>query len=658
MSYEYIIAEVKGRVALLALLAFTELCGAQTHPALKDAQLAPLVPARRFVANTDFASGHRLSPDGRKLLWTEVVGFDQGLAVRDLDGTDVRRFATGRLANHAWLADSRHLAYVRDLSGDENTRIFVIDTDDPGSAPAHITPWPKARSLIASTLDPAARKFFFISNRREASAFDLYETDFRGGEVRQTMRNAGDVTQWVIDVDGTLGGRIRVDGADAGANRVFEVRERGAWREIRRWDGHSFTSVTALDRARGIALMLSDIERDTLSAVEVSLADGSERVLASDPRVDLFFTHLVPGSARLYAARFVPDYPLTRVLAPELEAPLRNALQAAFPGGLLGFGVGSADRELRRVLVFPFTAEGSRTMLFDRSSGALTMIRDETTDPEVRALVSEMPVRFSARDGLVINGYLLRPAGTEGRRVPLVALIHGGPWARDSWISKRLVSDGNLAQFLANRGYAVLTVNYRGSYGYGRRFMNAGIGELGNKSQDDIADAVRWAVAEGIADPRKVAILGASFGGFSVYMNLIREPGLYACGVSRVGVANWARAIEEFPPYWKNFMHVFHRFYGDPRDSAQRARLMEMSPVAYLDRIRAPLLVVHGAKYVRVMNQDSEEMVAGLRALGRPVESLTFADEGHSIRRWQNRLLYFRKIEGFLAGCLGGRVEG
>ena len=237
----------------------------------------------------------------------------------------------------------------------------------------------------------------------------------------------------------------------------------------------------------------------------------------------------------------------------------------------------------------------------------------------------------------------------------MVVSVHGGPWLRDYWTSRRLVSDHSHAQHLANRGYAVLMVNYRGSDGYGKQFMNAAQRKLGTLSQDDIADGVRWAIREGIADPKRIAITGASFGGYSVYMNLLRSPELYACGVSTVGVANWPRAIEAFPPYWKPYTYFYRRFYGDPSDPADRAQLDAQSPVHRIADIRVPLLVIHGANDVRVMKQDSEDVVAALKAAGRPVEYLVFDDEGHSIRRWQNRVTAFRRVEQFLAACLGGR---
>jgi len=626
------------------------------------AQDRPLIPIRRFVANTDATGDYRVSQDGKRLLWSEVVGFDQGLAVREVSGGDVRRFATGRLARasvatlyQVWLADHRHFAYVRDLAGDENTRIYVQDGDEPAAPPRELTPWPKAKSFIVSTLDPRGTHLYFSSNRRDPVSFDLFEAEIATGSIRELGRNPGDVTQWILDVDGGLGGRIRAVGADGSGERAFEIQEQGTWREIRRWNRDSSAAVLALDRLRGVALMSSNIGRDTMAVVRIALTGGEEEVVFEDPRVDVSFTHIQSGTTHVFGARIVPDFPQTRMFDAGLEADLKHALQLRFPEGLRGFTLGNADLGLRNLLVFPVTDDGPRTLLFDRAGNRLVTLEDQSADAEIRALVPEQPVRYATSDGTVIHGYLLRPAGSDGKRVPMVMSVHGGPWRRDYWTSRRLVSNHSYAQFLANRGYAVLMVNYRGSWGYGKKFMNAAARKLGTLSQDDIADGVRWAIREGIADPTRIAISGASFGGYSVYMNLLRSPELYACGVSTVGVANWPRAIEEFPPYWRHDAHLIRRFYGDPRDPVERAQLAEQSPVHRIADIGVPLFVVHGAKDVRVMKQDSDDVVAALKSAGKPVDYLMFADEGHGVNRWQNRMVYYQRTEEFLGACIGSR---
>ena len=251
-----------------------------------------------------------------------------------------------------------------------------------------------------------------------------------------------------------------------------------------------------------------------------------------------------------------------------------------------------------------------------------------------------------------MHGYLIRPRGVTGP-APLVVNIHGGPWARNRWSPASYDTD----QLLANRGYVVMTVNYRSSTGYGREFMLAGRMQTFDRVQQDIAEAAQWAVDQGLADPKHMAVLGASFGGFSVMAQLIRQDPDWRCGVNMVGVADWVRVMENWPPFWRN-RHWFEAFYGNPRDPVERERAMQQSPITHIDRIQAPMLVIHGANDIRVLKQDSEDVVAALRQLGRPVEYLSFANEGHSVRRWRNRLEMWRRIEDTLAGCLGGRSAG
>lgn len=254
----------------------------------------------------------------------------------------------------------------------------------------------------------------------------------------------------------------------------------------------------------------------------------------------------------------------------------------------------------------------------------------------------------------------MRPLGLRGQAVPLVVVIHGGPWLRDYWAPAEPNSGYAGSQLLANRGYAVLHINYRGSSGYGGQHMYAGVRELAGRTQDDITDGVQWAISNGIADPAHIGLLGDSFGGFSVLSQMTRLPERYACGVNIVGIADWERWLDAKPPYWRNTMHWWSLFLGvaSPPSAEDRQRLRLSSPLSHVDALRAPLLVIHGANDVRVARQDSDQLVADLQHRQRPVEYLLFADEGHAIRKWRNRLRMWRAIEDFYAACLGGRSSG
>jgi len=430
----------------------------------------------------------------------------------------------------------------------------------------------------------------------------------------------------------------------------------GQWRTVRTVGGWDEFRLHRIDRAAGRAWGLSNVGRDKSALVEVELASGRETVLAQHAEVDLQYVYYLRTQAVPVAFLTDAGYPAARYLDAGLAADVDRAVQRALERGWLAAPPRftrpqSASEDARRWVIRALDDFDDAELLVDRDSGEVTRL--DPPERERRAILSaHEPFAFTTSDGRDINGYLVRPRGVPGP-APLVVLVHGGPWARDHWSSAAF----NPIQLLANRGYAVMMVNYRGSSGYGRAFMMAGKQQYFTRMQQDIAEAAQWAIARGLADRERMAVLGASFGGFSVLAQLARQDPAWRCGVDIVGVANWARVIENWPSFWRN-RHFFHAYYGDPADPAQRAEMVANSPVSHLERITAPLLVIHGANDIRVLRQDSDDVVAGLRALGRPVEYLSFPDEGHSVRRWRNRLEMWRRVEDRLAGCLGGRSAG
>lgn len=653
---------------LAALAAFLWLAGCATparHPALARAEAAgtlpPLVPMRRFVANVDFERGFLVSPDGEQLVWSRTVGTDAGLAVRAVAGGPMRTFATGYLPRpvgpaYTWLPDSRHVAYLKDLRGDENTQLHVLDSTGE-RADWHVTPWPGVRSFYVAPGERGSPRFFFASNRRDRSTMDLYEADAASRTVREVARSDGHVLYWIVGEDQRLAGRVRqlapADGSDA-ALEVLQPDDR--WRPLRTIGGWDFMSVQRIDPGRRKAWALSNLGRDKTALIEIDTDSGAERVLASHPLVDLSVAYFTRFAAGPVASLAEPGHPAIEYLDAALGSEVARAAQRAVAQGALA--------EAPRALVPQSSSEDGRRwvlrargdhddaeLLLDRTNGAVTRL--DPPQPQARVLLSaEEPFSFQASDGRTLHGYVIRPRGVDGP-APMVVMIHGGPWARDRWSPALFSSE----QMLANRGYAVLSVNYRGSAGYGREYMMAARHEYFGRLQQDIAEAADWAVAEGIADPRAMAVAGASFGGYSVLTQLIQQRHDWRCGIDWVGVANWTRIFANWPPYWRN-RHMFEHFLGDPGKPEERARILQQSPVTHLDKIKAPLLVIHGANDVRVLRQDSDDVVEGLRKLGRPVEYLSFDDEGHAVRRWRNRLEMWRRVEDTLAACLGGRSAG
>ncbi|RYF15174.1 MAG: S9 family peptidase [Comamonadaceae bacterium] len=655
-------------VLLLAVSALAALAGCASpprHPALVQAEAAstlpPLVPLRRFVANIDFAGGYTLSPDGAQLLWQQTVGTDSGLAVRPVADGTVRTFATGFLPRPAgptylWLQDSRHVAYLKDLRGDENTQLHVLDTQGTFD-PWAVTPWPGARSYFVGHGPAGSAKFFFASNRRDRATMDLYEADAATRSVREVARSDGHVLWWMVDTGFQLAARGRQLQPQDGSDVAVEVLDAdGRWRSVRTIGGWDTLWLHRIDRRAGKAWGVSNVGRDKNALVEMDLASGRETVLATHPEVDLQFVFYPRTQGVPLGYISEPGHPAMHWLDGALGADAERAVQRALERGLLAdrprvTRPQSASEDGRRWVMRAFGDFDDAELLVDRGTGEVQRL--DPREPERRTLLSpEEPYACTTSDGRKVTGYLVRPRGVPGP-APLVVMIHGGPWVREHWSSAAF----NGTQMLANRGYAVLTVNYRGSWGYGREFMMAGKDVTFTRLQQDIAEAAQWAIAQGAADPKRMAVFGGSFGGFSVLAQLIRKDHDWKCGVDLVGVANWPRVIENWPPFWRN-RHMFHAFYGDPKDPQQRARMLANSPISHLNKITAPLLVIHGANDIRVLREDSDEVVAGLRALGRPVEYLSFPDEGHSVRRWRNRMELWRRVEDHLSTCLGGRSAG
>ncbi len=652
--------------AALALGALTGCATAPVHPVLVAAQsvgtLPPLVPVRRFVANVDAEGGYQISPDGQRLLWQKTVGLDVGLAVRGVaPGAPETAYATGNMGRsggfQAWLADSRHIVFSKDPTGDENTQLWVQDTHSATLAPWAVVMQRGVRSGWVGRGPAGGATFFFVTNQRDRSTFDLYEADAQTRTVREVARSDGSVQAWLLGEDQRLAGRTRLLGKEDGADLAMELLQPdGQWKRVKTVGGFDSYWVHRIDTATGLAWVTHNLGRDKTALFEVNLTSGAERVLASNAVVDLSFPVLPAGTGAPVGVVAAPGYPELTWLDPVWQRDVDAAVQKAMAQRLLVAAPiitrpQSMSHDNQRVVLRSTDLHDTAELLLDRSTGTVTRL-----DPprgEASTLFSpDQPFSFRASDGRTIHGYVVRPLGVSGP-APMVVEIHGGPWARDNWQSGGFNTD----QLLANRGYAVLRVNYRGSHGYGRDHLWAADREYFGRLQQDIAEGVQWAVDQGIADPKRLAVFGGSFGGFSTLAQLILKPHDYRCGIDVVGVANWPRVVDNWPPFWRN-RHWFARTFGDVNNPQDRAQMLANSPVSHLDAITAPLLVIHGGNDVRVLKADSDDVVNSLRQRGHPVEYLLFENEGHSISKWRNRLAMWRKVEDTLATCLGGRSNG
>ncbi len=653
-------ATVRGRSAsLVAQLVALLACGsvaaapADTPP--------PLIPRAVLFGNAERLNP-MLSPDGRLLSWLapDANGV-LNVWVRS-EGEDSARAVTHETHRpipwYTWSASGSHVLYLQDSDGDENYHLFSAELKT--GAVRDLTPirGVRAQNVLVSRARPG--EVLVALNLRDPRLFDLYRVDLATGALTPEAENPGDVLSWTPDADFVIRGATAFEAATG----ATVIRVRGGagqpWRDVLRMPferalfpgqaaGGSLIAGFAVD---GRSLYVQSALGSGMGRlVRVDAITGAElEVVASHPRSDL--PDLGDGvlfddsTHRVLAVEFDPGTPEWTFLDARTREDFARIGRAA-PGFARILSRDAADR--RWVLSVSRGDAPDAYVLYDRGTRAVTRLWSAQPALERVALAKKRVVSIPARDGLALVCYLTVPPGVAARALPLVLLVHGGPWFRDADVFDAEV------QLLANRGYAVLQVNYRGSTGFGLAYYNAGDGQWGRGMQDDLYDAVRWAVARGIADPRRVASMGWSGGGYATLNALWQQPAMFACGVDGVGPGDVRVLFQSFPRYWVANLERFRRRVGDVEhdDSLWKA----ISPRFHVDAIRAPLLVGQGQNDPRVSLANADAMVKALRDAGREVTYVVYPDEGHGFARPENNLDFYGRVEEFLAKHLGGRAE-
>jgi len=618
-----------------------------THPSLVDATLPPLIPVEAFYTSSSQAHGYRISPDGTKLLWIAALNGRPTVHFSARDGSAAGTIPSDRAIRWAyWALDSRHVTAWRDEHGDENFHMLLADTVNAKLGFRDVTPHRGATVRFQQNFHDRPFEYLLLDNRRNRSEFDLYRLNVKSGAEALVLKNPGDISRYYTDQAGTV---IAVKRLLPGSNWSLEVPQGRGWRVIvtgsvedNLWiEGHPLAGA-------GWAWAISNRGRDRQVAVRLDLSNGVETLVHEDPEADIDDLLEDPVTYKLLAVRSMPGHVTFKVFDPAIRPVLeRLAADGPFDFKITGW---THDRTAATITVRRDT-HGASSYLLDRTTGRLSLLTSPAIARYARHLSAMKPVRFQARDGLVLNGYLTMPKGAPGQALPMILRVHGGPFTRDYW---GFEPDD---QFFANRGYAVLRLNYRGSTGYGRAFMTAAKKQFARKMQDDLIDGVRWAIEQGIADPARIAIYGHSYGGYATLVGLTMTPEIFAAGVDVVGVADLATALRTVPAYWKNGLGRWHVYVGQVTNARDLADMAARSPINYVDRIRRPLLVVQGANDVRVLRSHSESIVAAARENGVEVDYIVFDDEGHAIRRSRNKLALARAMERFFALHLGGRAE-
>lgn len=642
------------RVAVLFAVAAGWIAAA----AAREPSLPPLLD-RELIFGDPEIIGAQISPDGRFIAFIKPYKGTRNIWVKRTEepfdkAKPVTADTKRPIPAYFWSRDGKSILYVQDQAGDENYNVFAVD---PAAEPAPGADVPAARNLTdakgaraliyaVSKKDPDA--ILVGLNDRDPSWHDVYRLEISTGERTLIRKNTDRIAGWTFDLDDRLRLATRIN--DKGEKEILRVGAEGL-EVVYTCDAFETCGPARFHKDGRRVYMVTNKGTDLVRLILFDPETGAETPVDSDPlgRVDLAAPIFSEATDELVGTAYVDD----RVRLYWKDKAFRKDyrfLRAELGDAEIGFGSATRDESLW-IVTATSDVEPGATYLFDRKARKLALQYRVRERLPREALAPMRPIRYRSSDGLEIPAYLTLPKGVPAKGLPLVVVPHGGPWARDRW------GYDAIAQFLANRGYAVLQPNFRGSTGYGKTFLNAGNNEWGQKMQDDLTWGVKHLVDRGIADPKRVGILGGSYGGYATLAGVAFTPDLYAAAVAIVAPSNLITLLESIPPYWEAIRAIFHKRMGDPRTPEGKEQLLRQSPLTRADKIKTPLMVVHGANDPRVKRSEADQIVVALRDRGFPVEYIVAPDEGHGFARPVNNMATFAAAEKFLAKHLGGRFQ-
>ena len=621
-----------------------------------QAELPPLIPREVLFGFSD-RSNPRISPDGKMLAYIQPYKGVGNIWVRTLGKNDDKAITASPkrgLWGYSWVSGSKQILFRQQKGGDENHQLYLVDVKT--GEQRRLTNLEGVQVRVMAKESKFPDEILIQANLRDRRYHDVHRLNLKTGELTTVAENTEGFMGWLADHDYNVRAAMKVT---KDATRIIYVRDddKSPWRELISWGMEDALYSGPLDRKspmagiaftpdnRGIYL-ISNAGSNTTRLCVIDIATGKEKMLHHDIESDIEGILRHPTKGTIQAVSHQKERLVWSVLDGDIKEDF-DVLKNTQRGN---FNIISRD-ENDSLWTVGFSADNRPPTyyLYDRKTKKAKFLFAAYSKLENMTFAKMKPVKFKSRDGLTIHGYLTIPPGLEPKNLPMVVNVHGGPWNRDRWGWNTRV------QWLANRGYAVLQVNFRGSTSYGKDFLNASIREFGGKMDRDVVDGVKWAIAKGIADPKRTAIFGSSGGGWATLVGMTRWPDLYCCGVDLCGPSNLITFLNALPPYWKTWEGVWHKRVGHP--VKDRDFLISRSPFYKVDRIKNPLLIAQGANDPRVNRYESMQMALALKRAGKVIEYVEYHNEGHGLSIPENRIDFHRRAEKFLAKYVGGRYE-
>jgi len=626
-------------LALLAIVVGGMACGqSKAKKETTSTEMAEKVELKDFFKNPE-KTGFSISPDGEHLAFMAPVNQRLNVFVQktgDTTAVQITNETERDLAGFFWAGNDRIL-FLKDDGGDENFALFGVNIDGSNLIP--LTKEANVRTQMIDDLKEDLDHVIVGLNKRDARIFDAYRLNINTGEKTLIAENPGNISGWMTDNDGKL--RVAIATDQTNTTLLYRANEADEFKAVLTTDFKESFSPQFFDFENpDVVYGTSNIGRDKSALVKFNLAEGKEtEQLFADANNDISGVgrskkRQVITAAYWYAAK------LKRHYFDDESRRIYEILGEKLPG--VEVRVSSINKEENKMIVRTFSDKTRGAYYFyDSEKNDLQLIQEVSPWLDANNMADMKPISYKSRDGLTIHGYLTLPKGVEAKNLPVVVNVHGGPWARDHWGFNPEV------QFLANRGYAVLQMNFRGSTSYGRAFWEASFKQWGQAMQNDVSDGAQWLIDEGIADPARIGIYGGSYGGYATLAGLTYSPELYCCGVDYVGVSNLFTFMETIPPYWSQYLAMLYEMVGHPEEDKEM--LTAYSPSLNADKIKAPLFIAQGANDPRVKKSESDQMVQAMKERGVEVQYLVKDNEGHGFHNEENRFEFYEAMETFLS---------